>query len=111
MLDYEVPRHATGIVGSPILPLVKRVSELCQEAARYLLWGVAKHDIMDTATMLHSAAPLDSTHVQQVEGDIPSETYAMPRISSVVRGRNIKSRLPVTAKQRRTAATETPCRC
>jgi 3-carboxy-cis,cis-muconate cycloisomerase len=51
-LDLEQLRHETEIVGYPILPLVKQLSEMCGEAGRYVHWGATTQDIMDTATML-----------------------------------------------------------
>ncbi len=54
-LDLEQLRHETEIVGYPILPLVRQVSEMCGDAGRYLHWGATTQDIMDTATMLQCA--------------------------------------------------------
>ncbi|GAB7524337.1 class-II fumarase/aspartase family protein [Paraburkholderia sp. 2C] len=51
-LDLEQLRHETEIVGYPILPLVKQLSDMCGEAGRYVHWGATTQDIMDTATML-----------------------------------------------------------
>ncbi|CAB3760731.1 class-II fumarase/aspartase family protein [Paraburkholderia humisilvae] len=51
-LDLDQLRHETEIVGYPILPLVKQLSEMCGAAGRYVHWGATTQDIMDTATML-----------------------------------------------------------
>src|ERR1700709_830151 len=58
-LDLDLLRRETEIVGYPILPLVKQVSEMCGDAGGFLHWGATTQDIMDTATMLQCASGVE----------------------------------------------------
>jgi len=51
-IDWERLRKESDIVGYPILPLVRQLSEVSGEAGRYVHWGATTQDIMDTATVL-----------------------------------------------------------
>ncbi|CRG90288.1 3-carboxy-cis,cis-muconate cycloisomerase [Talaromyces islandicus] len=52
-LDLERLRHETEIVGYPILPLVRQLSDLCgEDAGKYVHWGATTQDIMDVASVL-----------------------------------------------------------
>ncbi|PYH93871.1 L-Aspartase-like protein [Aspergillus ellipticus CBS 707.79] len=51
-LDMDRLRHETEIVGYPILPLVRQLSEICgDEAGKYVHWGATTQDIMDLASV------------------------------------------------------------
>ena len=50
--DFDLLRHATDIVGYPILPLVHQLVTQCGDAGRYIHWGATTQDIMDTAIVL-----------------------------------------------------------
>ena len=64
-IDFDHMRHETDIVGYPILPLVHQLVSMCGEAGRYVHWGAATQDIMDTANVLQVRDALDI-----VESDI-----------------------------------------
>ncbi|KAJ5654491.1 L-Aspartase-like protein [Penicillium lividum] len=52
-LDFERLRHETEIVGYPILPLVRQLSDICgEEVGKYVHWGATTQDIMDLASVL-----------------------------------------------------------
>lgn len=53
VLDYDKLSAETAIVGYPILPLVRQLSEACNEdAGKYVHWGATTQDIQDTASIL-----------------------------------------------------------
>ncbi|KAJ5929091.1 L-Aspartase-like protein [Penicillium verhagenii] len=59
-LDFERLRHETEIVGYPILPLVRQLSDICgEEAGRYVHWGATTQDIMDIASVLQMKEGLE----------------------------------------------------
>ncbi|KAJ5746540.1 L-Aspartase-like protein [Penicillium odoratum] len=59
-LDFERLRHETEIVGYPILPLVRQLSDICgEEVSKYVHWGAATQDIMDLASILQMKEGLD----------------------------------------------------
>ncbi|EEY22368.1 3-carboxy-cis,cis-muconate cycloisomerase [Verticillium alfalfae VaMs.102] len=58
-LNYDRLANETEIVGYPILPLIRQLSDQCGEAGKYLHWGATTQDIMDTASMLQMKAGLD----------------------------------------------------
>ncbi|MGD9614187.1 MAG: adenylosuccinate lyase family protein [Alphaproteobacteria bacterium] len=51
-LDLDRLKHETGIVGYPILPLVRQLAERAGDGGRWLHWGATTQDIMDTAAVL-----------------------------------------------------------
>src|SRR3546814_11486166 len=56
----ERMRQETEIVGYPILPLVHRIAEVCENGAgQYAHWGATTQDIMDSATALTMREELD----------------------------------------------------
>src|SRR3546814_1908238 len=60
LIDMERMRQETEIVGYPILPLVHRIAEVCENGAgQYAHWGVTTKDIMDSATALQMRVELD----------------------------------------------------
>ena len=59
VIDFDLLRHETEIVGYPILPLVHQLSKAADEAGRYVHWGATTQDIMDTANVLQIRAALD----------------------------------------------------
>lgn len=58
VIDYDLLRHETEIVGYPILPLVHQLSKTAGEPGRYVHWGATTQDIMDTANVLQIRAAL-----------------------------------------------------
>ncbi|KAJ5897431.1 hypothetical protein N7504_007719 [Penicillium tannophilum] len=59
-LDFERLRLETEIVGYPILPLVRQLSDICgEEAGKYVHWGATTQDIMDLASVLQMKEGLD----------------------------------------------------
>lgn len=52
LLDFDLLRDETEIVGYPILPLVHQLAKMCGESGGYLHWGATTQDIMDTAVVL-----------------------------------------------------------
>jgi 3-carboxy-cis,cis-muconate cycloisomerase len=96
-LDIEVLRKETEIVGYPILPLVKQVSEMCGEAGGYLHWGATTQDIMDTATMLQCAqgVAIIERQLDEVRGAL--RDLAEKHADTVTAGRtHLQHALPVT---------------
>jgi 3-carboxy-cis,cis-muconate cycloisomerase len=51
-LDLERLKKETGIVGYPILPLVRQLAAQCGESGKFLHWGATTQDIMDSAVVL-----------------------------------------------------------
>jgi 3-carboxy-cis,cis-muconate cycloisomerase len=96
-LDLEALRHETEIVGYPILPLVKQVSEMCGDAGGYLHWGATTQDIMDTATMLQCAqgVAIIERQLDEVRGAL--RDLANKHADTVTAGRtHLQHALPVT---------------
>jgi 3-carboxy-cis,cis-muconate cycloisomerase len=58
--DLVAIGRGTELVGYPIVPLVKALSQACQgDAGRYVHWGATTQDIMDTALVLQLRAALE----------------------------------------------------
>lgn len=52
-LDYDRLGEETDIVGYPILPLVRQLTDACgEDAGKYVHWGATTQDIQDTAAVL-----------------------------------------------------------
>src|SRR5262245_30985730 len=47
-IDFDRLRHETEIVGYPVRPLVRQLSEAAGDAGGYVHWGATTQDIMDT---------------------------------------------------------------
>ncbi|GAB2871108.1 3-carboxy-cis,cis-muconate cycloisomerase [Paraburkholderia jirisanensis] len=96
-LDLDLMRRETEIVGYPILPLVKQVSEMCGEAGGYLHWGATTQDIMDTATMLQCARGVAIIERQLDEVRDALRHLADQHADTVTAGRtHLQHALPVT---------------
>ncbi|HVE09032.1 MAG TPA: adenylosuccinate lyase family protein [Paraburkholderia sp.] len=96
-LDLDLMRRETEIVGYPILPLVKQLSEMCGEAGRYLHWGATTQDIMDTATMLQCARGVAIIERQLDEVRDALRDLADKHADTVTAGRtHLQHALPVT---------------
>ncbi|MDF3882294.1 class-II fumarase/aspartase family protein [Cupriavidus basilensis] len=96
-IDLDAMRAETEIVGYPILPLVRQLSEMCGEAGRYVHWGATTQDIMDTATMLQckAAVAIIETQLDEVRGAL--KTLAAAHARTVTAGRtHLQHALPVT---------------
>ncbi|KAK4499451.1 hypothetical protein PRZ48_009966 [Zasmidium cellare] len=97
-LDYDRLSEETEIVGYPILPLVRQLSEGCgEDAGRYVHWGATTQDIQDTAAILQMKDGLDL-----VEAKLKSLTATLSALASKYRdtpmaGRtHLQHALPVT---------------
>jgi 3-carboxy-cis,cis-muconate cycloisomerase len=55
-VDFERLRQETGIVGYPILPLVRQLAAAAGPAGAYVHWGATTQDIMDSANVLQFRA-------------------------------------------------------
>lgn len=96
-LDLDALRRETEIVGYPILPLVRQVSEMCGDAGRYLHWGATTQDIMDTATMLQCAQGVAIIERQLDEVREALRALALKHADTVTAGRtHLQHALPVT---------------
>jgi 3-carboxy-cis,cis-muconate cycloisomerase len=96
-LDLEPLRHETEIVGYPILPLVKQLSDMCGEAGRYVHWGATTQDIMDTATMLQCMRGMAIVERQLDEVRDALRGLADKYADTVTAGRtHLQHALPVT---------------
>jgi len=62
--DVDRLARETLIVGYPILPLVRQLSEAAGDAGRYVHWGATTQDIMDTALVLQLRQALRLTEEQ-----------------------------------------------
>ncbi|KAF2217917.1 hypothetical protein CERZMDRAFT_92551 [Cercospora zeae-maydis SCOH1-5] len=63
-LDHDRLGRETDIVGYPILPLIRQLSEACgEEAGKYVHWG-ATQDFQDTAAILQMKDGLDLVEEQ-----------------------------------------------
>ncbi|CAK1363756.1 unnamed protein product [Cercospora beticola] len=64
-LDHDRLAKETDIVGYPILPLVRQLSEACgEDAGKYVHWGATTQDIQDTAAVLQMKAGLNLVEEQ-----------------------------------------------
>ncbi|KAJ4993167.1 3-carboxy-cis,cis-muconate cycloisomerase [Stagonosporopsis vannaccii] len=96
-LDTKRLADETEIVGYPILPLVRQLSDQCGEAGKYLHWGATTQDIMDTASMLQMKAGLDLVE-EKLDGVIRSLTSLAKEYRDVpMAGRtHLQHALPIT---------------
>ena len=96
-LDVEQLRTETEIVGYPILPIVKQLSEQCGEAGRYLHWGATTQDIMDTATMIQCKSAISLIETQLTATRAALKKLALEHADTVTAGRtHLQHALPVT---------------
>src|SRR3546814_9336051 len=81
LIDMERMRQETEIVGYPILPLVHRIAEVCENGAgQYAHWGAKTQDIMDSATALQMREALDLSGADLgAQEDVLAEVAARPR--------------------------------
>ncbi|KAK4565486.1 hypothetical protein LTR86_004103 [Recurvomyces mirabilis] len=97
-LDYDRLSDETEIVGYPILPLVRQLSDACgEDFGRWVHWGATTQDIQDTATMLQMRDGLAI-----VEQKLKDVAQSLTRLATVHRdtpmaGRtHLQHALPVT---------------
>ncbi|MFL9926369.1 adenylosuccinate lyase family protein [Herbaspirillum lusitanum] len=96
-LDVEQLRKETEIVGYPILPIVKQLSEQCGEAGRYVHWGATTQDIMDTATMIQCKRAIALIEQQLDATRSALKKLALEHADTVTAGRtHLQHALPVT---------------
>jgi 3-carboxy-cis,cis-muconate cycloisomerase len=96
-LDFDRLRRETEIVGYPILPLVRQLSEMCGKAGGYVHWGATTQDIMDTAVVLQCRAAL--SHLEDQLSDLRQSlrTLARQHLATITAGRtHLQHALPVT---------------
>jgi 3-carboxy-cis,cis-muconate cycloisomerase len=96
-LDVAALRAETGIVGYPILPLVRQLSAMCGESGRYLHWGATTQDIMDTALMLQCRQAIAIIESQLSETRAAMRDLAARHANTITAGRtHLQHALPVT---------------
>ncbi|MHB8668673.1 MAG: 3-carboxy-cis,cis-muconate cycloisomerase [Burkholderiales bacterium] len=74
-LDLASLKRETGIVGYPILPLVRQLSAACsRDSGGFVHWGATTQDIMDTAVVLQlrEAFALIETDLGDILGSLDS---------------------------------------
>ncbi|MET8982665.1 adenylosuccinate lyase family protein [Streptomyces sp. NPDC004539] len=96
-LDLERLRAETEIVGYPVLPIIKQLSDQCGGSGGFLHWGATTQDIMDTAVMLQckqGVALLQDQldHVRRI-----LQRLAQEHVDTITVGRtHLQHALPVT---------------
>ncbi len=95
--DFDALRAETGIVGYPILSIVKQLAKQCGDAGRYVHWGATTQDIMDTATMLQVKAGVALIERQLDEVRAALRALAVKHADTVTAGRtHLQHALPIT---------------
>src|SRR3546814_5926916 len=91
-------RQETEIVGYPILPLVHRIAEVCENGAgQYAHWGATTQDIMDSATALQMREALDLIGADlDATAAILAELAARHRDDAMPGRTHLQHALPVT---------------
>jgi 3-carboxy-cis,cis-muconate cycloisomerase len=97
VLDFDLLRRETDIVGYPILPLVQQMAKQCGEAGRYVHWGATTQDIMDTAVVLQLRAGLkiietDIADLRRILADLSRRYRDTPMAGRT----HLQQALPVT---------------
>ncbi|WP_142846677.1 adenylosuccinate lyase family protein [Telmatospirillum sp. J64-1] len=59
LIDLDLLRKEAGIVGYPIVPLVRQLARLSGEAGGWVHWGATTQDVMDSGLMLQARDGLD----------------------------------------------------
>lgn len=97
-LDFAGLKRETGIVGYPILPLVKQLAAACEgDAGGYVHWGATTQDIMDTAVVLQLRAAFDLIEADLKEILASLATLARRYRDTPMAGRtHLQQALPVT---------------
>ena len=96
-LDVERLRAETEIVGYPVLPIIRQLSDQCGDAGRYLHWGATTQDIMDTAVMLQCRQGLALLGDQLDRVRAALRQLAEDHVDTVAAGRtHLQHALPVT---------------
>ena len=97
-LDYDRLSAETEVVGYPILPLVRQLSELCSGGAGgYVHWGATTQDIQDSAAMLQVKDALEVVDAQLLELIATLERLAKQYRDVPMAGRtHMQHALPVT---------------
>jgi 3-carboxy-cis,cis-muconate cycloisomerase len=97
LIDFDLLREETDIVGYPILPLVHQLVRMCGEAGRYVHWGATTQDIMDTAVVMQVRSGLeivknDINELRKILASM-SEKY---RTTAMAGRTHLQQALPVT---------------
>ncbi len=96
-LNIEKLRTETEIVGYPILPIVKQLSDQCGESGRYVHWGATTQDIMDTATMIQCKQAISLIETQLEATRAALKQLVLKHADTVTAGRtHLQHALPVT---------------
>jgi 3-carboxy-cis,cis-muconate cycloisomerase len=96
-LDFERLRKETEIVGYPILPLVRQLSEMSGKAGGYIHWGATTQDIMDTAVVLQCRAALAQLESRLADLRQHLRTLGRRHLTTVTAGRtHLQHALPIT---------------
>lgn len=95
--DIERLAQETEIVGYPILPLVKQLSEAVGDAGRYVHWGATTQDIMDSALVLQlrQATELIERQIGELQA-ILSEMALKYRDTPLAGRTHLQHALPIT---------------
>lgn len=97
-LDYDRLSAETEIVGYPILPLVRQLSDACgEEAGGYVHWGATTQDIQDSAAVLQmrDGLAIVERHLRSLVATL--ETLCKKYHDTAMAGRtHMQHALPVT---------------
>lgn len=96
-VDFDRLRRETEIVGYPILPLVRQLSEAVGPEGRFVHWGATTQDIMDTASvlMMRDALALIERQLRRVYA-ILLDLAAKHRDTPMAGRTHLQHALPVT---------------
>ena len=96
-IDFDRLRHATEIVGYPILAIVHQLAEASGDAGGFVHWGATTQDIMDTATVLQVRAALDLVGADLAELQTILAALAHKHRDTAMAGRtHLQQALPIT---------------
>ena len=96
-VDFDRLRHATEIVGYPIVAIVHQLAEASGEAGGFVHWGATTQDIMDTATVLQLRDALDLVEVDLATiGSILADLARRHRDTAMAGRTHLQQALPVT---------------
>ncbi|MDX3904291.1 MAG: adenylosuccinate lyase family protein [Pigmentiphaga sp.] len=95
--DIDRLARETLIVGYPILPLVRQLSEAAGEAGRYVHWGATTQDIMDTALVLQLRQAIGELEKQTGMLQATLARLAQDHRETLMAGRtHLQHALPIT---------------
>ncbi|KAH8589038.1 3-carboxy-cis,cis-muconate cycloisomerase [Bisporella sp. PMI_857] len=97
-INLERLSTETDIVGYPVLPLVRQLTEMVDhESAAYIHWGATTQDIMDSASMLQVKKGLDLVRGLLIELICTLKKLSVEHRDTPMAGRtHLQHALPVT---------------